>query len=137
MEVAMKGLQRLRVPEHLPEPISHYTDGVLADGWLYISGMLAVDAKGNLVGKGDVVAQTERVLENVQAVLEKAGGTFEDVVKVTVYLRRIEDRAAVNTVRKRFFGESRPASTLVEITGLVIPDALVEIDAVARVGNSD
>jgi 2-iminobutanoate/2-iminopropanoate deaminase len=134
MEVAMKGLQRLRVPEHLPEPISHYTDGVLADGWLYISGMLAVDAKGNLVGKGDVVAQTERVLENVQAVLEKAGGTFEDVVKVTVYLRRIGDRAAVNTVRKRFFGESRPASTLVEITGLVIPEALVEIDAVARVG---
>lgn len=128
----MKGLQRLRVPEHLPEPISHYTDGVLADGWLYISGMLAVDAKGNLIGKGDVGAQTERVLENIKAVLDKAGASFDDVVKVTVYLRRIEDRAAVNTMRKRFFGESRPASTLVEITGLVIPDALVEIDAVAR-----
>jgi 2-iminobutanoate/2-iminopropanoate deaminase len=132
MEVEMKGLQRLRVPEHLPEPISHYTDGVLADGWLYISGMLAVDAKGSLIGKGDVVAQTERVLENIKAVLDKAGASFDDVVKVTVYLRRIEDRAAVNTMRKRFFGESRPASTLVEITGLVIPDALVEIDAVAR-----
>jgi 2-iminobutanoate/2-iminopropanoate deaminase len=136
MEVAMKGFQRLRVPEHLPEPISHYTDGVLADGWLYISGMLALDAKGNLIGKGDVVAQTERVLENIKAVLDKAGATFDDVVKVTVYLRRIEDRAAVNTMRKRFFGESRPASTLVEITGLVIPDALVEIDAVARVRDS-
>ena len=54
------------------------------------------------------------------------------MVKVTVYLRRIGDRAAVNEVRKKFFGQSRPASTLVEISGLVVPEALVEIDAVAR-----
>jgi reactive intermediate/imine deaminase len=125
-------LQRLRLPEQLPEPISHYTDGVVADGWIWISGMLALDASGALIGADDVVAQAERVHENIGAVLAKAGATFEDVVKVTVYLRRIGDRAAVNTVRRKFFGESRPASTLVEVSAFVLPDALVEIDAVAH-----
>jgi len=125
-------LQRLRLPEQLPEPISHYADGVVADGWIWISGMLALDASGALIGGDDVVAQAERVHENIGAVLAKAGASFEDVVKVTVYLRRIGDRAAVNTVRRKFFGESRPARTLVEVSAFVLPDALVEIDAVAR-----
>ena len=128
----MTPLQRLRLPEQLPEPISQYTDGVVADGWIWVSGMLALDASGALIGGDDVVAQAERVHENIGAVLAKAGAGFEDVVKVTVYLRRIADRAAVNTVRRRFFGESRPASTLVEVSAFVIPDALIEIDAVAR-----
>jgi len=125
-------LQRLRLPDLLPEPISHYTDAVIADGWIWISGTLALDASGALVGGDDVVAQAERVLENIQAVLEEAGAGFEDVVKVTVFLLRIEDRAAVNTMRQKFFGESRPASTLVEVSAFVVPGALVEIDAVAR-----
>jgi 2-iminobutanoate/2-iminopropanoate deaminase len=125
-------LQRLRLPEQLPEPISHYTDGVIADGWVWISGMLAVDASGALIGGDDVVAQAERVHENIGAVLAKAGASFDDVVKITVYLRRIGDRAAVNTVRRKFFGASRPASTLVEVSAFVLPDALVEIDAVAH-----
>ena len=128
----MTPLQRLRLPEQLPEPISQYTDGVVADGWIWISGMLALDASGALIGGDDVVAQAERVHENIGAVLAKAGASFEDVVKVTVYLRRIGDRAAVNTVRRKFFGESRPASTLVEVSAFVLPDALVEIDAVAH-----
>ncbi|HSS94436.1 MAG TPA: RidA family protein [Candidatus Dormibacteraeota bacterium] len=127
----MPRIERIRLPDQLPEPISHYTDAVIADGWIWISGMLALDASGRLLGGDDVVAQAERVHENIKAALEKAGATFADVVKVTVYLRRIEDRAAVNTVRRRFFGESRPASTLVEVSAFVIPDALVEIDAVA------
>jgi reactive intermediate/imine deaminase len=128
----MSPIERLRLPEQLPEPISHYTDAVVADGWIWISGLLALDRDGVLVGGDDVIAQAERVHEILEAVLRKAGADFEDVVKVTVYLLRIEDRAAVNTVRKRFFGESRPASTLVEVSAFVIPGALLEIDAVAR-----
>lgn len=128
----MAAIERVRVPEQLPEPISHYTDGVVAGGWIWVSGMLALDASGALVGGDDVVAQAVRVHENIDAVLKRAEAGFEDVVKVTVYLRRIADRAAVNTVRRRFFGESRPASTLIEVSAFVIPDALVEIDAVAR-----
>ncbi len=128
----MSPIERIRLPEQLPEPISHYTDGVVAGGWIWVSGMLALDAMGTLVGGDDVIAQAERVHENIEAVLAKAGANFADVVKVTVYLRRIEDRAAVNTVRRRFFGESRPASTLVEVSAFVLPGALVEIDAVAK-----
>jgi enamine deaminase RidA (YjgF/YER057c/UK114 family) len=105
---------------------------VIADGWVWISGLLALDKDGVLVGGDDVIAQAERVHENLEAVLRKAGAGFEDVVKVTVYLIRIQDRAAVNTVRKRFFGESRPASTLVEVSAFVIPGALIEMDAVAH-----
>jgi reactive intermediate/imine deaminase len=128
----MSRLERLRLPEQLPQPISHYTDAVVADGWIWISGVLALDKDGVLVGGDDVIAQAERIHEILEAVLRKARAGFEDVVKVTVYLLRIEDRAAVNTVRKRFFGESRPASTLVEVSAFVVPGALVEIDAVAR-----
>src|ERR1700682_4729760 len=128
----MAMIERLRLPEQLPQPISHYTDGVVADGWIWVSGMLAVDASGALIGGNDVAAQAERVHENIKAVLEKAGAASEHVVKINVFLLRIEDRAAVNTVRQRFFGESRPASTLVEVSAFVIPDALVEIDAVAK-----
>jgi reactive intermediate/imine deaminase len=128
----MSKLERLRLPEQLPQPISHYTDAVIADGWVWISGLLALDKDGVLVGGDDVIAQAERVHENLEAVLRKAGAGFEDVVKVTVYLIRIQDRAAVNTVRKRFFGESRPASTLVEVSAFVIPGALIEMDAVAH-----
>jgi 2-iminobutanoate/2-iminopropanoate deaminase len=125
-------IRRLRLPDRLPEPISHYTDAVVADGWIWISGTLALDASGALIGGTDVVAQAERVLENIGALLAEAGAGFEDVVKVTVYLTRIEDRAAVNTVRRRVFGKSRPASTLIEVSAFVVPGALVEIDAVAR-----
>src|SRR6267142_2694984 len=69
---AMSQLRRLRLPEQLPEPISHFTDAVIADGWLWISGMIAVDKAGNLIGGDDVVAQTQRVFENIKAVLEAA-----------------------------------------------------------------
>jgi 2-iminobutanoate/2-iminopropanoate deaminase len=128
----MAAVQRLRLPEQLPPPISHYTDAVVADGWIFISGMLGVDKNGRLVGGDDVVKQAVRVHENIKAVLVRAGAGFEDIVKVNVYLRRIEHRAAVNTVRRRFFGRSRPASTLVEVSAFVVPGALIEMDAVAR-----
>ena len=128
----MAAIRRIRVPEQLPQPISHYTDGVVVDGWIFVSGMLALDKTGVLIGGGDVIAQATRVHENIKAVLEEAGASFEHVVKVTVYLARIEDRAAVNTVRRRFFGKFRPASTLIEVSKFVIPGALVEIDAVAH-----
>jgi len=129
-------LERIRLPEQLPEPISHFTDAVVADGWLWMSGIIAVDKDGKLVGGDDVVAQTQRVFENISAVLKAAGADFEDVVKVTVYLRRINDRAAINAVRRRFFGESRPASTLVEVSALAVAEALVEVEAVARLPKS-
>lgn len=124
-------LQRVRLADHLPEPLSHYTDAVRAGDTLYISGMIAFNPEGELVGAGDSVAQTEQILHNIGLVLEAAGLGFADVVKVVVYLVDINDRVPINAVRRRHFGESLPASTLVEVSALAHPAARVEIDAVA------
>ena len=124
-------MRRIRLAGQLAEPISHYTDAVEAGGFLYVSGMLPVDVGGELVGADDVIAQTEQVLSNVGTVLEAAGVTFHDVVKVGVYVRDMADRELINAVRRRYFGEARPASTLVEVSALAHPGALVEVDAVA------
>lgn len=124
--------QRIRLDGILAEPLSHYVDAVRAGETVWISGMLALDAAGRLVGSGDVVAQAEQVLGNLAAVLEHVGASFADVVKVTVFLTDIGDRAAINPVRQRWFGEARPASTLVAVAALAVPGALVEIEAVAH-----
>ena len=124
--------QEYRV-EGLPEPFSHYTDAVRAGDLLFVSGCVALDADGNLVGEGDVVAQTRQVFENIRLCLAAAGASFADVVKVTTFLTNIDDRPAVNTVRKEVFGDARPASTLVEVSALVLPEFLIEVEAVAVV----
>jgi 2-iminobutanoate/2-iminopropanoate deaminase len=117
----------------LPEPISHFTDAVRAGGFLHVSGIVAVDGEGRLVGGDDVVAQTRQVFENLRAVLAAGGCGFEDVVKVTVYLTDIDDRPLINPVRQLAFGVTRPASTLVEVPRLAIDGAKVEIECVALV----
>ena len=124
-------MRRIRLAGQLAEPISHYTDGVEAAGLLYVSGMLPVNAAGELVGGADVIRQSEQVLDNVGAVLHSAGASFDDVVRVGVYVRDMADRETINTVRRRYFADARPASTLVEVSALAHPGALVEIDAVA------
>ena len=125
----MSGRVEIRVPE-LAEPISHYTDAVRAGDLLFVSGCVPVDGEGRLV-PGDIVAQTRQVFANIEAVLRAAGAGFGDVVKVTVFLVDIDDRPAVNTVRQAIFGETRPASTLVEVSNLAVPGARLEIEAVA------
>jgi reactive intermediate/imine deaminase len=122
--------EEFRVPE-LAEPVSHYTDAVRAGELLFVSGCIAVDGDGALVGGDDVVAQTRQVFANLTAALAAAGASLQDIVKVTVYLTDVRDRAAVNTVREERFGDTRPASTLVEVSTLVLAGARVEIDAVA------
>jgi 2-iminobutanoate/2-iminopropanoate deaminase len=124
--------EEFRVPG-LAEPVSHYTDAVRAGELLFVSGCIAVDGEGRLVGAGDVVAQTRQVFENLGAALAAAGASIRDVVKVTVFLTDVGDRASVNTVREAVFGDTRPASTLVEVSKLVLDGALVEIEAVALV----
>lgn len=123
-------IERIRLAEHLPEPLSHYTDAVHAGDTLWVSGMLSFDSGGQIVGAGDAVAQTEQILRNLALVLDRVGARFEHVVKIVVYLLDINDRAPINEIRRRHFGEARPASTLVEVSALAHPEALVEIDAV-------
>ena len=130
-------MRRIRLTGQLAEPIGPFTDGVEAGGFLYVAGMLPLDANGDLVGAGDVVRQTEQVLDNVGEVLRAAGATFDDVVRVGVYLLNMADRPAVNTVRRRYFGDALPAATAVEVSALALPEALVEIEAVALLPRRD
>ena len=120
------------IVEGLAEPISHYADAVVAGDTLYVSGIVPVDAAGVLVGGDDVVAQTRQVFAIMGRVLAAAGAKPADVAKVTVYLLDIDDRPLINPVRQEFFGSTRPASTLVEVSRLAVPGARVEIEAVAH-----
>ena len=125
-----QGREEFRV-EDLNEPISHYTDAVRFGDTLYISGVAALDAKGELVGGDDVAAQARKTLENMDLILKAAGASFADVLKVTVYLTDVNDRLAINPVRKVFFGNARPASTLIGVNELAIPGMKIEIEEVA------
>ena len=115
----------------MSEPVSHFTHVVRAGRLVFVSGCVATDAQGRVVGGNDVVAQARQTHENIKRCLAAAGATFADICKVTVFLRNINDREKVNTVRKEYFGAHRPASTLVEISRLVRDDYLVEIEATA------
>ena len=121
--------QEFRV-EGLNLPVSHYTDAVRWGDLLFVSGVAPLDAEGRLVGGADVVAQTRQVFRNMKRVLDVVGADFGDILKVTVYLTEIADRAAINPVRQEFFGAARPASTLIGVAALVLPGMKVEIEAV-------
>ena len=114
-----------------PKAIGPYSQGIKAGGFIFVSGQVALDpATGAMVGK-DVAAQTERVLQNLQAVVEAAGSDLERVVKTTVYLRSMADFAAMNEVYKKYFKSEPPARATVAVAGLP-KDALVEIDVIAE-----
>lgn len=113
----------------LGEPISHYTDAVRFGDLLFISGLIGVDKNLKVVAS-DAADQTRQIFENIKLVLDEAGATFADILKVTVYLTDIDDRAKINPVRQEYFGSAKPASTLIQIAKLALPDAKVEIEAV-------
>jgi 2-iminobutanoate/2-iminopropanoate deaminase len=122
----------LQVPG-LPEPVSHYSHAVRFGEVVHVSGIVALDEEGRVVGKRDAFAQTEKIFEHLQRVLDAVGATPADVLKVTVFLRDVDDRARINPVRRRFFGDHRPASTLVEVSRLIQEELLVEIEAIVSI----
>ncbi len=127
--------QEYRV-EGLSEPLSHYTDGVSYGGLLW-TAVIGTDAEGNLVGGDDVVEQCRQMFRNLGKVLAAAGSSPKDVLKVTVYLTDVNDRAKINPVRQEFFGDTRPASALIGVKELALPGLKVEIDVVAAVSRQD
>ena len=128
-------MHTLIVPKGVLEPTSHYSHAVRAGDTIYVSGQASLDANRVLIGPGDVVAQTRRVLENIRTVLAAGGATLDDVVKITVYLADREDRARVNEVRKLYFGANKPASTLIEVGRFPIEGMLVEMEVIAVVNS--
>ena len=121
--------QEFKIKE-LPTALSHYTDAVRFGDILFVSGLTAHDGEGKLIGGADAAAQTRQILVNLKLVLDAAGATMADVLKVTVFLTDINDRAAINPVRQEFFGAAKPASTLIEVSRLALPEMKVEIEAV-------
>ncbi len=114
-----------------PKAIGPYSQAIEADGWLFLSGQIAIDPATGQVVDGGVEAQTERVIKNLEAVLVAAGGTLASVVKTTVYLKDLDDFARMNETYARFFKDHPPARATVEVSRLP-RDVRVEIDAVAR-----
>jgi 2-iminobutanoate/2-iminopropanoate deaminase len=115
-------------------PTTGYSLAVRAGNTLYISGQVAQDRAGNVVGKGDIAAQAAQVFANLKAVVEAAGGTLQDIVKLNTYTTSLAYRPAIAEARGKYWQSDWPASTFVVISSLATPDYLVEIEAVAVLG---
>ena len=116
--------------DRAPAAIGPYSQGVVANGFLFTAGQVALDPVSMQVIEGDVVAQTEQVLQNLGAVLASAGASWGDVVKTTVFLTDMRDFPRMNEVYARAMGDARPARSTVQVSGLP-RGVLVEIDLVA------
>ena len=124
-------------PETVAAPIGTYSQAVRVETgdavWISISGQIAIDREGNLVGRGDMRAQTRQVFQNLNAILEANGATFADVVKIGTYLTTLDDLAGMREVRGEYLTAEPPASTAVQVVALVVPDAMIEVDLFAVV----
>ena len=120
-------------PKSLSDPRPRYSQGILAEGGklLFVAGQTASDKDGNVVGKGDIEAQTAQVFKNLSAVLEEAGGSLDNLVMTTTYITDRKYREGYNRVRMQYYKKDPPTSTLVIVTGLAHPDYLIEINGVA------
>jgi len=125
--------QEIVSPELAP-PNGHFaqaTQARAAGRIVFVSGMTARGADGEVVGVGDVSAQTHQVCRNVKAAVEAAGGTLDDVARVDVYVRNMEDFDAIHAVRREYFTGVAPASTMVEVSKFTNKDYLIEMNAIA------
>jgi 2-iminobutanoate/2-iminopropanoate deaminase len=122
-------------PDTIAAPIGTYSHSVrveTADGtWIYVSGQIASDADGNLVAPNDLAGQSERVFENVKAILEANGASFADIVKLQTFVTTQDGWAEMREIRSRYLASDLPASTAVQVAALVVQDAVIEVDAVA------
>ncbi|MBI2303153.1 MAG: RidA family protein [Chloroflexi bacterium] len=121
--------QSIDPPNTPPSPL--YSQAIKVGNMIFISGQVARDKDNPVVGKGDIVAQAEKVYENMGEVLKAAGATFKDVVKMTTYMVNPEDMGKIREVRTRYFGNHRPAATGLVVKRLAHPDFLMEMEAIA------
>ena len=125
-------------PEGLAAPVGPYSHVVTVPPGgrlVYCAGAVALGPDGKVVAEGDIVGQTRQVMENLRLALEAAGATFDDVVKVTNYVVDVNDWRKVLPVRAEYLREPFPASSFVEVSALMFPELLIEIEAVAVVSN--
>jgi len=118
--------------ENAPRAIGPYSQAIRANGFVFVSGQVAIDPANQQVSNGDVSAQTDRVLKNLSAILKAAGTGLEKAVRTTVFLKNIGDFGAMNEVYGKYFSSAPPARSTVEVARLP-KDVLVEIDVIALV----
>ena len=116
--------------KNAPQAIGPYSQGIRANGFVFLSGQVAIDPSNQQVIAGDISAQTERVLRNIEAILAAAGSSLHKVVRTTVFLKNMSEFAAMNEVYGRHFTAAPPARSTVEVARLP-KDVLVEIDVIA------
>ena len=119
--------------QNAPQPIGPYSQGTMAAGFLFVSGQGGVDPKVGQLISGDIEAQTRQVLTNIKNIVEAAGLSMCDIVKVSIFMKNMEDFKRMNEIYKTFFAEAPPARTTVEAK-LPLPNMLIEIDAIAHCG---
>ncbi len=120
--------------DRIRRPSGHFSQAVTVTAtgrFVFISGMTARRPDGTIAGVGDISEQTRQVCENVKSAVEAAGGTMDDICRVDVYVRNMEHFDAIHEVRRAYFKEPAPASTMVEVTKMTSPEYLIEINAIA------
>jgi 2-iminobutanoate/2-iminopropanoate deaminase len=125
-------------PDGMAPPLGPYVHAVKIskpESLVFVSGCIALDERGGIVGPGDIGVQTRQAMLNLKACLEAAGAAFTDVVKITNYVIDARDYPKIAPVRAEFLSEPYPASTMVEVKGLIFPGLLIEIESVAVVGS--